>query len=270
VDAGVPAPTSPLPATPATPPKLEGATLQDAVLARAVFLARRDVCVLVDADAPLVPSWDTNASGVFAPMKTQVGRCHGADPLHALLAAGASAVALAHDKAAPSPITSPLDFAAIDRAWTALLGRPLTLAREPTAVPGETLQRYDPAAIEAAFTALYAKPSDKRLGLPLRALFDATLKDALAAQLRDLELVIKNRKLLASEAKKLNDGAKKPGTAQGKDAWRAALNRLVTSDEHAAHIDPRLVGFALRRQADGTLDVILTCLRTILTDYGAP
>lgn len=266
-DAGVPVAPKPTPA-PASP-VWGGAPVQDAVLARAMFLVRRDVCVLVEADAPQLMSWDTDKSGTLAPMKTQVPRCDATAPLHALLYAGASALALAHKDQPPTPIAAPFSLEAIDAAFVGLVGKPLVRSREATKTEGETIQSYDASAIEAAFGALYAKPSETRLGVPLQKLFDATLKDELALQLRDLELITKNKKVLASEAKKLVDGAKKGTGAHGKDAWRAALNRLVTSDDAAANIDPRLVGFALRRQADGTLETLLTCLRIILADYGA-
>jgi hypothetical protein len=243
------------------PPALAPGVLQDAVLSRAVFLVQRDACVLIEPDAPSVNAYGFNRKGDVALVKTEVSHCEPHASLPSLMRAVAISLALASKNEAPGSTLPAFDVKALDDAAFTITGKRLLLSSTPTD------NAYDPATLRALFDALYAKPNETRIGLPMKKLYEATIKDALDRITTDIVLLTAKPNVLAAESKRLIDGSRSGKGAEGKDAWRMSLNKLVKSDDDAARIDPRLVGFVLRRHADGTLPVIVELLQRIKSDY---
>lgn len=265
-DAGVA--TVPTVATPAPVIVAPSPATQDEVLARLVFLLQRDACVLVEPDAISVNAYGFDRKGGVSRVKSEVARCEPHASVTALLRALGTALVGTARKEALAAALPAFDVAALDEAALAIGGKRLLVSTTPTAVAQEPLHAYDPLALRALFDALYVKPTEKRLGgATMRALYDATVRDVVVLLAKDIALVSANQKVLAAESKRVMDAAKSGKGAQGKDSWRMSLNKLVKSDDDAARIDPRLVGFVLRRHADGTLPVVVDILRTVTTDY---
>jgi hypothetical protein len=249
------------PPSPVAPgPAVRAPALQEAVLARAVFLVQRDACVLVEPDAPSVMAYAFDHKADVALMKTEVAQCEPHASLPALVRAAGIAIVLAARNEPPRSMLPRFNPKALDAAAHKITGKRLLLSTTATA------NHYDPLALRALFDVLYAKPTERRIGLPLKALYGATLRGVLQRISADIQLVSAKPDLLAAESKRYLE-APTSQADEANDAWRMALNRLVKSDDDAARIDPRLVGFVLRRHADGTLPVIVEILNKIQNDY---
>lgn len=243
--------------------------LQNELLARAVFLVQRDACVLVEPDAIHVSAYGFDRKGAVSRVKTEVARCEPHASVTALLRALGTALVTAVKKEAPAAALPAFDVTGLDDVVFVAIGKRLLVSTTSTAEASAPLHAYDPVALRALFDALYAKPTDTRIGVTMRALYDATVKDALHVIAKDIALLSAQPKVLAAESKRVMEAAKSGKGMQGKDSWRMSLNKLVKSDDDAARIDPRLVGFVLRRHADGTLPVIVELLQRVTTDYGS-
>ncbi len=237
------------------------------MLARVVYLVQRDACVLVEPDAPSVNAYGFDRKGAVSRVKSEVARCEPHASVTALLRALGTAIVGTARKEAPAAALPAFDVATLDEAALAIGGKRILVSTTPTAVAEEPLHAYDPVALRALFDALYVKPNDKRIGSTMRALYDATVRDVVTLLAKDIALLTAQPRVLAAESKRVMDAAKSGKGTQGKDSWRLSLNKLVKGDDDAARIDPRLVGFVLRRQADGTLPVVVDILRTVTTDY---
>jgi hypothetical protein len=250
-------------------PAAAGPSVRDAVLREALYVVRRDHCILVDGDALLIPSYDYDKKGRVAAVRTAAPSCdEQARPLALLssLRAGLALVGQKQGADAADALKVEGDRAKADAGFAALFGKPLLNAATQTK-SGQLLYAYDPGALQAAFDALYVGPKQKVLGASAQALYDKVARAPLAVLARDLGALLKNKARLGVEAKKWEQRANKPDDGAATDALRASLNALVTSTDDAARIDPALVGFVLRRQRDGTLPVIVSSLRRVLQEY---
>lgn len=256
--------------TVAVPAPVFSPAQQEEALAQLVFLAQRDACVLVEPDAISVNAYGFDRKGGVSRVKTEVARCEPHASVTALLRALGTAIIGAARKQAPAAALPAFDVVTIDDAALAITGKRILVSTTTTAEPSEPLHAYDHVAVRALFDALYVKPNDKRMGTTMRALYDATVRDVVTLLAKDVGLLTAQPRVLAAESKRVMDAARSGKGAQGKDSWRMSLNKLVKSDDDAARIDPRLVGFVLRRQADGTLPIVVDILRTVTTDYAAP
>ncbi len=244
------------------------AALQSALLKEALYIVRRDHCILTDGAGLAVPSYEYDAKGRIAPMKAPAPSCDElAKPLALLSSLSAAVAFAAAGKGADAPNATALekDVAGRAAAFQAVFGRPLMTTTTITKA-GRLLASYDPVALAAAFDAVYVAPSESRLGAPMKALYAKTAQAPLARLARDLAALLQKKPKLAAEAKKLEQRAHAKDDG-GLDALRASLNVLVDSNDDAARIDPVLVGFVLRRQRDGTLPVVVSSLQRVLQDY---
>lgn len=248
---------------------LSGAALRDAVYREALYVVRRDHCILMDGDALPIFSYDYDKKGRVAPMKAAAPSCDDqARPLALLasLRAGLALVGAKKGADAADATKIEADRGRADAAFVTVFGRPVVNAVTQTK-SGQLLYAYDPAALEAAFDALYVRPAGTVLGASAKALYDKAARAPLARLARDLGALVKNKAKLGVEAKRWEQRAHKPDDGASTDALRASLNALVDSTDDAARIDPALVGFVLRRQRDGTLPIVVSSLRRVLSDY---
>jgi hypothetical protein len=234
----------------------------DDVLSRALYFVRRDVCLILEPDAPQVPSWDLDKTGKLAPMKSSAPHCDSSTPAIKLLVALEQGVALV-DKSVDAKDG---DFEA---SFAKLFAAPLVSSRASTPKNGD-LRAFDPKALHAAFDKLYAPPTATKLGVVLQKLYDATVKDSVARFVIDLADLTASKSKVAREADKLKKRLMTSTEQLGPDDFRGATNALVSDPDAAARVDPLTTAFVLRRQLDGTLPVVVESVRTVTCAYDPP
>jgi hypothetical protein len=231
----------------------------DDVLSRALYFVRRDVCLILEPDAPQVPSWDLDKTGKLAAMKSSAPHCDSSTPAIKLLVALEQGVAL---------VDKSIDVTGgdVEASFAKLFGASLVVSRVSTPKNGE-LRAYDATALKTAFAKLYAPPTEARLGVVLQKLYDATVKDAVARFVIDLADLMASKSKVAREADKLKKRLMTSTEKLGPDDFRSATNALVADSDAAARIDPRTTAFVLRRQLDGTLPVVVDALKAVVCAY---
>lgn len=138
---------------------------------------------------------------------------------------------------------------------------------------GGGFMMYDPAAFQAAFDQLYFKPTETRGGVVAQQLYDAVFKKGIAEQAEVIAKVMAKKKEFEARAKDLLKRAETDESFYGGQfAYQAAveLNGGQLKDGEGTTeplVEPGFMGTLLRRQADGTLPVILRSLKVVLKDY---
>ncbi len=159
--------------------------------------------------------------------------------------------------------------------FKSLFGQDLIKARIKTAAMDEEgnqveWNHFSGAALQAAFNKLYQQPTGLFQEIGLQKIYDATLKNYVRETTNVIVKVMSNKPAFEAMAKKYMIKATTDPQFDGIDFSNQATQKLVAklsqeclNDYH----DYRIVGAMLRRQCDGSLPMLLSCLKTLLKDY---
>lgn len=154
----------------------------------------------------------------------------------------------------------PANLASLEKAFRDQFGKALVKRRSGE---GESaLISYDVAGLQAAFDALYVKPVQTIGGVPAKLVYDSLFKGFVAQKAEWVAHVLAKRPQLAAAARDYVARSAQPGF----DGW-AVADAFAKTLPPSGRGEVRLVGTLIRRQADGTLPVLVRMLRTILSDY---
>lgn len=137
---------------------------------------------------------------------------------------------------------------------------------------------YNGAVIQAAFNEVYMKPTETIDGMLLSRVYNISIKEYARACTYVMLDVIKNKTTFLQQtnlyktkaiAGKLGDGIdfcyKASTVILGKDYDTKKANALVKANIEG--YSDRIVGMMMRRKLDGSLPVVMNCIKTVLKDY---
>jgi hypothetical protein len=129
---------------------------------------------------------------------------------------------------------------------------------------------FNGLAIKAAFDKLYQKPSGSYQGIGLQKIYNAAMKDYVRDMTNVIIKVMANKPAFEATAKQYLTKATTDPEFDGLSFGGEATEKLIgkfTQPCLEEYYGERVVGTMLRRQCDGSLPVLLTCLKTLLKDY---
>jgi hypothetical protein len=134
---------------------------------------------------------------------------------------------------------------------------------------GEIVQ-YDAKGIQAVFNKLYQKPSASFKGIALQRLYNINVKEYARGTV-DILVAINFRKSVWDKQVQayLKEVSTDPDFEMRDFAYETHL-RIFNEEKIISTCSPDeidLIGTMLRRAGDGTLPVLITCLKTVLKDY---
>jgi len=135
---------------------------------------------------------------------------------------------------------------------------------------GNSIQwiQFNGLGIKAAFDKLYQKPTGKFQGIGLQNLYNFTLKSYVRDVTSIVVKVASNKPAFEALSKQYMASALKDPEFYGPTFSEDAAEKLGTNSLDQECTDAsRVVGTLLRRQCDGSLPVLLLCLKTVLKDY---
>lgn len=141
---------------------------------------------------------------------------------------------------------------------------------------GKTLEwiNYKAAGVQAVFDKLYVKPDGKMQGYLWQEIYNATAKEYVRDITRVIVKAMANKPQFENFAKQYLQQAMSKADFNGLEFIYKTGETLLTdlkwqsSSGWAMYPDKYIVlGVVLRRQADGSLPVLLKCLKTLLKDY---
>jgi hypothetical protein len=127
---------------------------------------------------------------------------------------------------------------------------------------------FNGKGLKAAFDKLYKKPQEKFENIcTYQKVYDIALKGVFASATSLIIDVMKNKKDFEACAKEYLEKAKKDPNFDGQVFTNQCTQKLLGEKEYECGQANRIVGMLLRRQCDGTLPVVLSCLKQIVKDY---
>ncbi|MEO7312195.1 MAG: hypothetical protein ABIX01_17460 [Chitinophagaceae bacterium] len=134
------------------------------------------------------------------------------------------------------------------------------------------MNQFKADALKAAFDQLYKKPTDDFDGFALQKIYDIAAKDYFRSCATVVADVMKKKALFAQLATAYKSQALTNKNFYGPSAAADAEKKLLGKDysnnlECIRYGADRILGMMMRRQIDGSLQVLLTCVKTVLKDY---
>jgi hypothetical protein len=152
------------------------------------------------------------------------------------------------------------------------------IRKKPTVKNGFENASFSADAIQTAFNKTYPKPTELVDGFVMQKVYDLSIKQYSRACAYVMADVMKNKTAFMQQ---VNTYKAKAATSKwddgigfctiaaeavlGKDYLSKRANE--TTKKYLGDYYDRLVGMMMRRQIDGTLPVILNCIKTVLKDY---
>src|SRR5581483_627699 len=157
-------------------------------------------------------------------------------------------------------MSDPPNVARVDEAFKVLTGSPLIKKR--VTKNDRVLVSYDAAGLQSAFDKLYVQPSGNIGGVRASVVYETLFKAFVRREAEATCALLGKKGFLAQESKKFV-----ARSLDGKDEITTYQYELASKLGGPLAEEPRLIGTLLRRQADGTLPVIIKMMRTVLRDY---
>jgi hypothetical protein len=129
-------------------------------------------------------------------------------------------------------------------------------------------QQYNSLAIQAAFDKLYQKPSEGFQGTALQKIYDISLKQYVRETTNLIITVQSKRTTFDALAKKyMLKATTDPDFSGLTFAWEATQKLKLDGEFSCLYGASDTIGTMLRRQSDGSLPILIACLKTVLKDY---
>lgn len=132
-----------------------------------------------------------------------------------------------------------------------------------------TFKFFNPKALQAAFDKLYVKPETKFQSLTYQKIYDVSFKEYFRESAEIITVILKDKKLF----KKLATEYLKKATKEKDFNGLRLVNEYefdhfsVAASSFKCSKFNRVLSIMLRRDADASLPVMLSCFKTILKDY---
>lgn len=139
-------------------------------------------------------------------------------------------------------------------------------------VPSE-FRFYNPKALEAAFKKLYLPPTADYKGIPMKKLYDISLRDYMRDVGKTLSTLFQNKAAFEKVAAEYLAKAKTDPGFDGQTFSYRVARSLIGTDEILTNLcydergPVRIVSIALRRQCDGSLPTLSKIYKKIVQDY---
>ncbi len=134
------------------------------------------------------------------------------------------------------------------------------------------MNQFKADALKTAFDQLYKKPTENFDGYTLQRIYDIAAKEYFRSCATVIADVMKKKKQFIQLAIDYKKQVMTNKTFYGPNASVKAEEKLL-GENYSPNIDcmdfgaDRIIGIMMRRQIDGTLPTLLTCVKTILKDY---
>lgn len=136
---------------------------------------------------------------------------------------------------------------------------------------------YDGAALQEAFNKTYVKPNTNLDGFVMQKVYDISIKEFARVCTKVMIDVLQNKTKFNQQVtaykslkqKHYYSGINFCYEASGKILGEDYVEKKLTPKEASCITEKssRIVGMMMRRQIDGSLPAILTCIKTVLKDY---
>ncbi|MES2775921.1 MAG: hypothetical protein V4722_17225 [Bacteroidota bacterium] len=153
-----------------------------------------------------------------------------------------------------------------------LMGVPLKMATKTYDKKPILINQFKSDALKAAFDQLYKKPTEDFDGFALQKIYDIAAKDYFRSCATVIADVMKKKPMFIQLAMDYKRQATTVKNFYGPSASGKAEEKLLGKD-YTPNADcmkygaDRIVGMMMRRHIDGSLPVLLTCVKTVLKDY---
>lgn len=135
----------------------------------------------------------------------------------------------------------------------------------------EMFNQFSGAGLKAAFDKLYKKPEATFEGVAMQSIYNSALRDEFRAMAKVVMDVNKKKAAFVKEAAAYKTQALTNAKFDGQTFSEDATERLLGKDDGTTTCigwyKGRVVGMMLRRQIDGSLPILITCMNTVLKDY---
>lgn len=130
--------------------------------------------------------------------------------------------------------------------------------------------QFNALGINTAFSKLYQKPTGTFQGIGLQKLYNLTMKSYVRDMTNVIVKVMANKPGFEAQARQYMLKATTDPEFDGISFSSEATTKLAANLNQEClgeYYPSRVVGIMLRRQCDGSLPMLLSCLKTVLNDY---